>query len=241
MRQSVLVVGTCPEPIDAIVTQLGVKVERANDFEAVLRQASEYQSRLIIYSNVHASIELFDFCIALRNVHRVVPLVVAMRHSTIQDRVMALETGADDFLDLELPRIELRARLAALLRRVEIGRNWQCSKAERRIYEIDTLEIDLDHKEARLDGIPLALSPTEYSILETLALQPGKTVSRSTLSDSLWGYDSDVYDDNIKWHICRLRKKLTADATAPEYIATVRNRGYRLLSSTERKFQAKAA
>jgi two-component system alkaline phosphatase synthesis response regulator PhoP len=241
MKLSVLVLGTAAEQIGTLLRQQGVLVELSPEPKTGLSDGWERTYNLIIYSCHSTSVELFDFCIALQNRNRTIPLVIAAQHSTLQDRVLALEIGADDFLTLELPEIELRARLAALLRRLTIDRNLRSPTAERRIFKTDELEIDLDQKQARLAGKPLGLSPTEYSILETLALHPGKTISRSTLSDSLWGYDSDVYDDNIKWHICRLRKKLNPTSSAPEYIATVRNRGYRLLSSAERKFHAMAA
>lgn len=231
MSQKLLVVGDKLASVAAVLDCLGLEITQMADSLDALREIAQRRFSLVVYSTPSFSAELLNFCVALRTVDPEIPFAVSSGKTGPAERAAVLNKGADEVLDTELSQVEQLARVAALLRRGAYKKPLEFSFGQEQYsksYRIDDLEVDIDKKQAWMRGKLLSLTPTEYNLLETLALHSGKTLSQSQLSDKIWGYDSDVYENNIKWHVCRLRKKLGVNRSAPEYILTVRNRGYRL-------------
>ena len=155
------------------------------------------------------------------------PILMLTARDDDEDEIRGLETGADDYLTKPVrPRV-LLARLQALLRRGDAG-----AAAGGRLHA-GPLEIDPARREARLDGVPLALTTQEFDVLSLLASEAGRTVDRQTLSARLRGIDDDGLGRAVDLAVSRLRRKLGDDAAAPRRIKTVRGRGYLLSVGTD--------
>ncbi len=148
------------------------------------------------------------------------PVLVLTARDAVEDRVAGLDAGADDYLVKPFDLKELAARVRAVLRR----------KGGRASGVIEHAGVRLDpatHEVSR-DGLPLALSPREFALLQTLLERPGRIFSRAQLEERLYGWGEEVGSNVIEVHIHSLRRKLGAD-----FIRNVRGVGYRVPSSPE--------
>jgi DNA-binding response OmpR family regulator len=137
------------------------------------------------------------------------------------DQLIGLEIGADDYIPKPFsPRVVV-ARARALLRRTE------SSGAPPSLLCAEDLEIDLDAHRVTRAGETLELTPTEFSLLASLAAQPGRVFSRLQLLEASQGMTYEGYERTIDAHIKNLRAKLELDARHPHYIETVFGVGYR--------------
>jgi DNA-binding response OmpR family regulator len=136
------------------------------------------------------------------------------------DRLRGFERGADDYVCKPFGYPELRARIAAVLRRVRSRRALGRIRA-------GALEIDPAARTVRLHGRPIALSQKEFSLLRVLAAEPGRVFSKDELLKTVWGYQSLGRTRTIDSHACRLRRKLAVHGD--RYVVNVWGVGYRLL------------
>jgi DNA-binding response OmpR family regulator len=142
------------------------------------------------------------------------------------DRVLGLEVGADDYLTKPFSMAELKARARALLRRVDLmTRPAGAGERGNDMVEVDSLQIDLAGRTARLGENPLELTPKEFDLLRMLAEQPGRAYSREYLLQRIWGDEYIGFDRTVDTHVVRLRKKL--GESGPR-IVTVWGVGYKL-------------
>ena len=149
-----------------------------------------------------------------------VPILILSALDGVDDRVIGLEAGADDYLTKPFALEELLARVRALLRR----RPEYASKVVR---EIGPLRIDPAKRQAWITGHVIDLTSREFDLLETLAAHPGIVLSRDQLLEQVWGYSFDVRTNVVDVFIGYLRRKLEAGG-APRMIHTVRGRGFAL-------------
>ena len=149
------------------------------------------------------------------------PIIMLTARVEETDQLIGLELGADDYIPKPFsPRIVV-ARVRALLRRSEI------SPSAANILRITDLEIDLDGHTVQRAGGPIELTPTEFSLLATLAGQPGRAFSRLQLLETSQGVAYEGYERTVDAHIKNLRAKLEPDPRNPRYIETVFGIGYR--------------
>jgi DNA-binding response OmpR family regulator len=155
-----------------------------------------------------------NVCRKLRERHDVA-IIVITAYGEESDRVNALDAGADDYLVKPFGLAELQARIRAVLRRVRPGGD---------LIKHGPLTMDLRTRKVTVDGQEVALTPKEYDILEVLALDPGRLVSRHEVVEAAW--DSHWYGPTkvLDVHVAALRRKLRT----PGLIETVYGRGYRL-------------
>ena len=152
------------------------------------------------------------------------PIVVVSARGTEHDRVHALEIGADDYLVKPFSMRELVARVGAAARR-------GIRPAEDRrgdAIEIEELRIDPREVQAFVDGKNASLTPTEFKLLYTLALDRGRVVTRDELLRNVWGYQNVPLTRSVDNLVARLRWKIEPDPDNPRYIHTVYGDGYRL-------------
>ena len=148
----------------------------------------------------------------------VFPILILTARGRWQDKVEGLEAGADDYLVKPFQYEELEARVHALLRRAA---GWASSTLA-----FGPLELDTRAKRVTVHGAPVELTAYEYNVLEYLALNAGKAVSKSELTEHIYDQDYDRDSNVIEVFVGRLRRKLDPDGTlAP--IETVRGQGYR--------------
>ena len=150
-----------------------------------------------------------------------VPIIMLTARGDETDRVLGLELGADDYVAKPFSIKELIARVKAVLRRP------LHQAPDEKIAVSPALELDLERRDAFLDGAKLDLTTTEFNILKFLASKKGRVFTREQLLDGLWGNDKIVIDRTIDVHIRNLRRKLGREA---HVIQNVRGAGYRLES-----------
>lgn len=152
---------------------------------------------------------------SIRAAGQLMPVLIITARSEVDDRVMGLDAGADDYLVKPFSMPELSARVRALLRR-SFGR------ADTTLHAGE-LELNPQTREVRLEGKSVALSQRELALLEHLMQRPGAIVSKTSLEGSIYAWGEEVESNTIEVHISNLRKKLGADR-----IITIRGVGYRI-------------
>ena len=156
----------------------------------------------------------------LREIGSACHVIVLSGSSTENDRVRALERGADDYVVKPFFARELCARVLAVQRRQRVDGGG--------ILSFTGLEIDLRTKQVSIDGAPVELTAIEFSLLAFLAARPGHVFSRAHLLRVVWQSDPDGQDEaTVTEHIRRLRKKIARRAGGPSVLHTVRGSGYR--------------
>src|SRR5688500_3882341 len=138
------------------------------------------------------------------------------------DKLPGLGLGADDYLPKPFSPRELVARVKAVLRRAD--RPVDASD----VIRVGDLTLDLPRMRTQVGGTTVELTPTEFTLLATLARQPGRIFTRSQLLDALHGVAFESYERAIDSHIKNLRRKLEPDPRQPRYVLTVYGVGYRL-------------
>jgi len=150
------------------------------------------------------------------------PIIMVTARVEEVDRLVGLELGADDYITKPFSPREVVARVKAVLRRV--GRAPEIST---KVVKVGDLEIDQEAYLVRQTGEELELTPTEFSLLMTMADQPGRAFSRLQLLEAIQGVAYEGYERSIDAHIKNLRAKLGDDSKNPRYIETVFGIGYR--------------
>lgn len=152
-----------------------------------------------------------------------VPVICLTVTNDELNKVQALEAGADDYIVKPFGHLELIARIRAVLRRSSgLNANSQ------RQYRNRDLMIDYQSHEVKLGSIPIALTTTEYALLELLSDNADQILTSETLLGRIWGPNALDNRDYLKVYIRKLREKLEHDPAKPEYILTVRGMGYKL-------------
>ena len=154
-----------------------------------------------------------------------VPVVVLTARDRQQDKIAALDAGADDYVTKPFDVEELLARVRAVLRRVPHA------SATPAVIHIDKLEIDLARRQVRLDGDVVHLTKTELALLEQLVTHPGKLLTHEYLLRQVWGHGYGSESNYLRVYVGQLRRKLADDATSPRLIVTEPGIGYRWIGS----------
>ena len=163
-----------------------------------------------------------DLCRELRAEPRTraLPLLMLTARGEPMDRVVGLELGADDYLPKPFEPRELLARVKALLRRSALA------PEAGEVLRFGKLEIDLDQRQARIDGQACELTAYQFDLLRVLAGSAGRVLSRDQIMDALKGHPLDAFDRSIDVHISRIRAAIEDDPKTPRRILTVRGVGY---------------
>ncbi|MBS2034468.1 response regulator transcription factor [bacterium] len=140
------------------------------------------------------------------------------------DKVLGLETGADDYLGKPFNPLELVARVRALQRRKRLGAPEVASEDR---LQLGHLQITPSSRQVTIQGQPVHLTATEFEVLVTMARRPGRVFTRQDLIDLCWGSDWVGFEKTVDVHLRRMRKKFS-EWTDHDYIKSVRGVGYRL-------------
>ena len=169
-----------------------------------------------------------EICRAVRRERPYQPILMLTAKSAELDRVLGLETGADDYLAKPFSVLELVARVRAILRRVDnLARVSPAAAADDAALVSGDITIDPSRREVLLDGRPVDLTAREFDLLEHFARHPGRVFRRADLLDRVWGYGHEGYEHTVNSHINRLRAKIERDPSQPRRIVTVWGVGYK--------------
>ena len=169
-----------------------------------------------------------EICRAIRRNSAYLPILMLTSKSSELDRVLGLETGADDYLTKPFSVLELVARVRAIFRRIE---NLQLSSQQTpdasQLVVAGNLRIDPARREVRLSDQLIELTAREFDLLSYFARNPGRVFRRADLLDEVWGYGHEGYEHTVNSHINRLRAKIEHNPSKPELIVTVWGVGYK--------------
>ena len=157
-----------------------------------------------------------------------VPIIMLTAKGEVEDRIIGLELGADDYLVKPFSPRELVARSRALLRRVHAD-----SEPQREVLEFGELTIDVSGHKVLVSGEEIDLTASEFKLLTTLSRYPGRVYSRMELVEKVLGYDFEGYERTIDSHVKNLRAKIGDNPRNPKWLHTVHGVGYRFEDPTK--------
>ena len=197
----------------------GFQVHAVGDGEAALEAVGTYEPHLIILDIMLPKIDGSEVCRRIR-VQSDSPIIMLTAKDDEIDRVVGLELGADDYVTKPFAVRELVARVRAIMRRASVPVGQRQDELS-----YDGLRIHLPSRRVAVDGEDVDLTYTEFELLVTLASNPGRVFSRSTLLTRVWG-DEFRDERTVDVHIRHLREKIERDPRNPEFIHTARGVGY---------------
>ena len=209
--------------VDRFLRDHDFVVDMASDGEVGLHYAREYDYAAAIVDLGLPKLGGIELIETLRRENIRTPVLILTARSHWQDKVAGLEAGADDYLAKPFALEELLARVKALMRR---SAGYASS-----VIEHGAFRLDLSRKELRVEGARVELTAYEYRLLEHLALNPSRVVSKAELTEHLYEQDFDRDSNVIEVFVARLRRKLGPSA---RFIHTVRGQGYRFAVDAER-------
>lgn len=230
MRAEVLVVDDDAQLLRAIANVL-----RARDYSVLT--AEDGESALELLAEAQIDLVLLDLGLPGLDGHGVLerfrtwsetPVIVLSVRDAQDDKVKALDLGADDYVTKPFATRELLARMRAVLRRKSADSD------EPPILRFNALAIDLSRRLVTIDGQALHLTPTEYRLLVAMATNPGKLMTHRLLLQKVWGPGYGTESNYLRLYVRQLRKKLGDDPARPTWITTEPGLGYRWLPEPSR-------
>jgi two-component system KDP operon response regulator KdpE len=221
----VLVVEDDPQLVRALVINMQARrygVDAAADGATALRLAAAHQPDVVMLDLGLPDMDGLDVIRALRGWSRVPILVLSARQAS-DEKVAALDAGADDHVTKPFSMDELMARVRAAVRRTEDTP----LAPETTWVETDDFTVDLLAKKAVRRGHDIRLTPTEWHLLEILVSHPGRLVTQSQLLREVWGVSHGNKTNYLRVSMAQLRRKLEPDPSHPRYLITEPGRGYR--------------
>lgn len=180
---------------------------------------------LIILDIMLPEMDGISICQRLRALDNFTPILMITAKSEEIDKVIGLESGADDYITKPFKIREFIARVKAIMRRQDHFRLVASKESEQ--IKFDSLEIDEKKRKVILDDKRMDLTPKEFDLLVLMARNPGRSYSRGELLELIWGYDFSGYEHTVNAHINRLRSKIEQDPNNPHFILTTWGVGYR--------------
>ena len=202
------------------LTLEGYQVEVLGDGIAAAKRAREAAFDAILLDVMLPGKDGFEVCRELRRHGIRTPILMLTARAQEAEKVLGLEAGADDYVTKPFGVRELRARVAALLRRSQAG-------SATPLVRVGDAEVDFDRAEIRRGPQTTPLTPLEFKLLQVFIRAKGRILTRERLIDEAWGPNTFVSDRVVDNHIGSLRKKLEPDATEPRYLRNIRGLGYR--------------
>jgi DNA-binding response OmpR family regulator len=174
-----------------------------------------------------------ELCREFKIIAASVPIVVLSANSEVEDKVLLLELGADDYVTKPFSPKELLARVRRAMRRTGEPQQTTTQVAVKpvnhEILEFGDAHVDFTSMEAARAGKPITLTTQEFKLLKYLVSSPGRVISREELLNEVWGYQNYPSTRTVDNHILRLRQKLEPDPACPRYLMTMHGAGYKFV------------
>lgn len=213
--------------LSSYFTQEKFSVYIAHDGLEALHLIRTAKPQIMLLDLMMPGMDGFEVCRRVRQFSDI-PIIFLSAKDDEMDRLLALKIGGDDYVAKPFHVREVIARVYSLLRRTR-GEVIQKTSS----YTIRDLVIDKEKFTVSRAGRALALTPTEFNLLDVLASEPDKVFSRMQLMDKIQGYSFEGYERTIDTHIRNLRKKIEPDPSKPTYILTVYGIGYKFSGGSD--------
>ena len=212
--------------VNDLLTEEGYAVRAVTDSRKAVEVFGAFQPDLVILDVLMPSVDGISLCLQLRR-ESDVPVLFLSAKRDAPDRVVGLRIGADDYVGNPFDNDELLARVGAILRR-----GHGSASAERTQLRFGRFVIELAAVQAVAGEQTIPLTPTEFKLLRTLAMEPARVFTRDDLLTTVWGYAPGSDTRLVDVHVGRLRKKLQDARVTEVAIETSRGFGYRLKDRT---------
>ncbi len=224
MAKRLLIVDDEPSIVKGLkysLEQDGYETLVATDGQEALDVFAANKVDLILLDVMLPKIGGLEVCQRIREVSNV-PIIMVTAKGEDLDKILGLEYGADDYMTKPFNRLEVKARIKTILRRVE---NSTTDSAPREI-TARNMVVNLVKRTVTVDNRDIYLTAKEFDLLQLFITNRGKAFSRSELLDTIWKDDFDGEDRTVDVHISRLREKIEANPKKPEFIITIWGVGY---------------
>ncbi len=202
--------------------QENMKVDCAYDGEEALEMARSNPYDIILLDVMLPQYTGFEVCQQIREFSNV-PIIMLTAKGEDMDKILGLEYGADDYITKPFNILEVKARIKAIFRRTDSGKE---EREEFRVIETEVLKLDCEGRRAYIHGKEVGLTAKEFEVLELLMKNPNKVYSRDNLLKLVWGADYPGDVRTVDVHIRRLREKIEESPSEPKYVHTKWGVGY---------------
>lgn len=226
MERKILVVDDDPDILKVVSAFLeleGFKVYKASTIAEARTFFKRNSPDLVVLDIMLPDVNGLEWLKEVKRFYPLTPILLLTAKSSVSDKVIGFELGADDYLSKPFEPLELVARCKVLLRKKDFYQN-----KEAKFLKIKDLKIDLEGKSLYKRDKKISLTPKEWAILTLLLSKPGRVFSREEIKETLWK-DKEVYNWSrvLDVHIKHLRDKIEDDPSLPEYIITIYGQGYK--------------
>ena len=201
--------------------QEGMEVTSAFDGEEALEKVKNQEFDIILLDIMLPKLDGLEVCQQIREFSNV-PIIMLTAKGDDMDKIMGLEYGADDYITKPFNILEVKARIKAIMRRI----NHKGRKEEEKVIQAGQLKLDIDGRRLYIGGREVNLTSKEFDVLELLVVNANHVYSREKLLKLVWGveYPGDVRTVDV--HIRRLREKIETNPSDPEFVHTKWGVGY---------------
>ena len=199
----------------------GYMVDEAVDGPMALERLEEGRPQLVVLDLMMPGMDGFEVCQHIRGIDPEIPILMLTARTAVEDKVIGLSFGADDYLIKPFDGRELVARVQVLLRRVHLDKE--------QILQVEGigLQIDLAGRTVVIGESQVALTPKEFELLVLLARRPGKTFTREEILERIWNYEYEGEQRTVDSHVKNLREKLRDAGVVRDPLKTVWGVGYK--------------
>ncbi len=230
-RSTILLADDDPTIADSLAPFLeraGFHVLVVSDGMTALDKAQAHHPELIILDVLMPRMDGRETLRRLRKLNIWTPTILLTKVGEASERALALEEGADDYLNKPFDPHELLARIRAVLRRARPGER---SLSMAWLLTAQDLSLDRRARRASLSGKTLELTPKAFSVLEYLMTHPDEAISRERLLETVWGWDYPAGTRTVDTRMAELRRALDDDPAEPRFIETLPGEGYRFIAA----------
>ena len=205
-----------------LLEEAGYQVLKAYDGSTIVQSVEQHNPDLVLLDVTMPKANGFDICRQIRRTSDV-PIIFLTGRSQLQDRVMGLQIGGDDYLVKPFEPSELLARVEAVLRR----RNSDMLNPSIRLSQGNITLDPVEHKVLFADNRTVELTPLEFRLIYYLMKNSGRVLNTSQILSKVWGYDYEGESNLVAVYVRRLRTKIETQPELPRHVITVRNLGYK--------------
>jgi len=212
----------------------GLRVRIASDGTSGLENFRKQLPSVVVLDLKLPRLPGKELCRAFKAEAPSVPVVVLSANAEVEDKVLLLELGADDYVTKPFSPKELLARVRRAMRRGSTPpqqiTNVPMESIQHEVLTFSDVKIDFTSMEATRAGQPVTLTSQEFKLLKFFAQAPGRVVTREELLNEVWGYENYPTTRTVDNHVLRLRQKLEPDPTNPRFFLTMHGAGYKFMS-----------